>query len=817
MNRYVCIHGHFYQPPRENPWLEAVERQESAAPAHDWNERVTIECYRPNARARRLGEDGWLDAITNNYARISYNFGPTLLSWLEEHEPGVYDAILDADRISVRRFSGHGSAIAQAFNHLIMPLTNERDKKTQVIWGIEDFKHRFGRHPEGMWLPETACDTASLEALAEHGIRYTILAPRQCKSIRKLGDTGWQDVGEGVDPSRAYVVNLPSGRTINVFFYDGPVSQAVAFEQLLESGERFANRLMSGLSDDRGHTQLVHIGTDGETYGHHHRYGEMALAYTIEKIERSGVAKLTNYAEFLDIAPPEFEAEIHENSSWSCVHGVERWRSDCGCHSGGNAGWNQAWRAPLRKALDWLRDELAPRFEAAAAELLQDPWEARDAYVHLVLDRSSQVVDGFFRAHGARSLDRAERVRALQLLEMQRHAMYMYTSCGWFFDELSGIETVQVMRYAGRAIQLAEETLGIDLLDPFLERLGETHSNLPQLGSGRRVFDLLVRPSFVSLLDVGAHYGVDLLFEDLPAKCQVYCYDTERLALRREEAGQTALRVGQVRLTSRMTRETGVFSFASVHLGDHVVHAGVRPFRDDESFEKIAQDLADSFEHGDVAELIRTMDREFGKSTYSLRSLFREEQQRVISHVMRSKIDDVQDSIRRAYDNAAPLMRFVHSIGAEMPGPLAGAAFQVLNAELETCLNASELDHERLADLLDEAVRTGAALDIERIRDTLHRALRRLGRELRLDGARIDKLSKALELIPVLEEFPFEIDLSELQIAACTLRDEARAGLSVAAMGGDDAAEMWTVLFEKLADELKVRLDTRRSEAIADA
>jgi alpha-amylase/alpha-mannosidase (GH57 family) len=342
MERYLCIHGHFYQPPRENPWLEAVELQESAYPFHDWNERITDECYAANARSRILDERGRLDKILNTYEWISFNFGPTLLSWMQARRPDIYQMILEADRASRERFSGHGNALAQGYGHVILPLSNERDKRTQVLWGIRDFEHRFGRKPEGMWLPETAADTPTLEMLAEHGILFTILAPRQAAAFREIGAEAWAELKDGgIDPTRAYLCRLPSGRQINLFFYDGPVSQAVAFEKLLESGEKFMGRLTSAYDESRTWPQLVHIATDGETYGHHHRHGDMALSYAIHSINTNNVARLTNYGEYLHLHPPTHEVRIVESSSWSCIHGVERWRSNCGCNSGMNAGWNQ--------------------------------------------------------------------------------------------------------------------------------------------------------------------------------------------------------------------------------------------------------------------------------------------------------------------------------------------------------------------------------------------------------------------------------------------------------------------------------------------
>src|SRR5262245_60308306 len=403
MDRYICIHGHFYQPPRENAWLEFIEVQDSAYPFHDWNERVTAECYGPNGQSRILDGDGNIERIANNYSRISFNFGPTLLAWLAEKEPEVYRSILEADKESQSRFSGHGSAIAQSYSHSILPLSNPRDKYTQVLWGIRDFEFRFGRYPEGMWLPETAVDLETLDVLAELGIKFTILSPYQAKTVRRPRGRLRRDVNGGrIDPSVPYRVRLPSGRRIAVFFYDGPISQAIAFEHLLESGDTFASRLLSAFSDTRQWPQIVHIATDGETYGHHHKKGEMALAYALHHIESNNLAKLTNYAEYLERHPPTHQAEIWERTAWSCAHGVDRWTRNCGCNSGGHPGWNQEWRTPLRDTLDWLRDSITPRFEQKASEVFRDPWSARNEYIDVLLNRSLDNVNRFCRVQARR-------------------------------------------------------------------------------------------------------------------------------------------------------------------------------------------------------------------------------------------------------------------------------------------------------------------------------------------------------------------------------------------------------------------------------
>jgi alpha-amylase/alpha-mannosidase (GH57 family) len=545
-HRFVCVHGHFYQPPRENPWLETVETQDSAAPYHDWNERITAECYAPNGAARIVDGKNRILRITNNYARMSFNVGPTLLSWMQEKAPLTCAMIRDADRLSQHQFGGHGSAIAQVYNHIIMPLASTRDRETQIVWGIADFEHRYGRKPEGMWLAETAVDLESLDLLARHGIRFTILAPHQCARVRPLPgadapaaiatkapatktgsaedaattagwidtpDAGWKETPDaGVDTTQPYLVQTSPGHSIAVFFYDGPVSRAIAFDGLLNSGEAFAERLMGGFRESET-PQLAHVATDGESYGHHHRHGEMALAYALQLIEE-GDAKLTNYGQFLANFPPVQEAEIVENSSWSCFHGVERWRSDCGCN-GGKAGWNQKWRTPLRQALDWLRDCLAPLVDDATSALLTGADAARNDYISVILDRSQPSVDAFFARNSIRTLTTDERVRALQLMELERNAMLMYTSCGWFFDDISGIETVQIVTYAARVLELAAalfpETRGV-LEKGFTDLLAEAKSNEPQWRDGRYIYDEAIRPMLVDLEQVVAHYAISCVF-----------------------------------------------------------------------------------------------------------------------------------------------------------------------------------------------------------------------------------------------------------------------------------------------------------------
>lgn len=485
----MCIHGHWYQPPRENPFTGVVGDQPSAAPYRDWNERIHAECYEPNSRAEILAEDGAVRRRLNTYEYVSSDWGPSLLSWLEKHHPGTYRAVIDADARAMERFDGHGTAVAHPYNHIILPLANRRDKRTQILWGMADFEHRFDRKPEGMWLPETAVDLESLELMAEAGIRYTILSPYQAASVLDSGE--WIDVvGGRVDPRVPYRVQLFGGLEIVVFFYNGPLSREIAFNGLLEDGSLLAKRLVESLGEPNGEPHLSHVATDGETYGHHHRHGEMALAKAIEDLEIETGAQLTTYGQFLALSPPTRIARIIEGSSWSCPHGVDRWRADCGCHTGRYPEWSQEWRRHLREALDHLREETVADFESIGATVLDDPWVARDHYIGVILGESR---DEFLATHGQPDMSEAQRSLALGLLEIQRHAMTMYTSCGWFFDDISGLESVLVMRHAGRLIDLVRHRLNKDLEPGFLEILQRAESNIGH-HNGRDVYDDAVRP-----------------------------------------------------------------------------------------------------------------------------------------------------------------------------------------------------------------------------------------------------------------------------------------------------------------------------------
>ena len=806
MEKYICIHGHFYQPPRENPWLEEIEFQDGAYPYHDWNEKITAECYAPNASSRILDPQGKIIDIVNTYSKISFDFGPTLLSWMERNNPEVHQSIIEADRMSVERFSGHGSALAQAYNHMIMPLAGKRDKYTQVIWGIRDFEKRFGRSPEGMWLPETAVDTDTLEVLAEHGIKFTLLAPRQAKRIRKLGGQGeWIDVsGERVDPTRAYKCSLPSGKSISIFFYDGPVSQEISFGELLKNGGDFARRLTSLFYDRREHPQIVHLATDGETFGHHHRYGDMALSYALHYIESKNLARITNYGEYLEKHPPEYEVGIIENSSWSCVHGIDRWRGNCGCHSGMNPKWNQLWRRPLRETLDGLRDGLAPIYTYEASKYLKDPWEARNDYIDVLLNRSEENVEAFINKHAVRKLSAEDKINVLKLLETQRNAMLMYTSCGWFFDEVSGIETVQIIQYALKAIQYAEELNGTSLEAGFLEQLEKIPSNVYE--NALEPYELYMKAARSDLLRVGAHYSISSLFERYPQKARIYCYTAKSDIYSRAEAGKQALAIGKAVIKSNITWEEKTISFAVLHLGDHNVNAGVKEFSGDDEFLLMRDDVKSAFKRGDTPGIVRLMDRHFGKNIYSLLHLFRDEQRKVLDMILRLTYEGVDMSYRHIYEDNIAIMSFYHDLQKRLPKPFRLAAMYLLDTDLKKAFEEKELDMERLRELIEDAQKWSVKIDTTTIGYVASAWITGAMERLKEEPGDITLIEKINDVIKASTPLALPLDLWKAQNIYFNIGRVSHGAMKVKAERNDSAAKKWLESFLRLGHALHVKI-----------
>lgn len=770
--KYLTIHGHFYQPPRENPWLEDIELQDSAKPFHDWNERISYECYNPNAVSRVLDHQNRIIEIVNNYSLMSFNFGPTLMSWLEQNDHKTYERIIKADCQSVQEHSGHGNAIAQNYNHIIMPLANERDKYTQVIWGIKDFQYRFGRMPEGMWLAETAIDDETAEVMVNAGIKFTVLSPYQALKVKEMSNkkAEWQDVSWGnVDPARAYRYYLKNDpeKYLDIFFYDGAISKSVAFDHLLKDGEKFIRRLSDGVSDSRDYNQLVNIATDGESYGHHTKFGDMALSYVLKiKAEQAGF-KLTNYAEYLEKEPPRYEVLLKEPSSWSCFHGVERWNSDCGCSTGSQPGWNQKWRKPLRQALDYLRDELEEIYETSSSKYFDDPWDARNEYIDVILDRSEDSINKFFERVQKYNLSDSEKTEAIKLLELQRQEMLMYTSCGWFFCEVSGIETTQILKYSARAIQLAEEFSDKDLETGFLEILSEAKSNIFELGSGKNIYELYVKPSTVSLKQVVSHWAISSLYEDYSDETDIYCYKINKLDYRRFRKGRSDLVLGRIEIKSKVTLEQNDKIFAMLHFGGGDFHCAIKDFSGNSDYNKIKASLTSKYNSATMTEVIREIDEQFGKDYNTLKDLFIKERRFIVNELLQDKLEKFSSSFVNMYsEGRTPIMQ-LQEIDLEVPEEFRLVAEYTLSKQFnQTILEAAKvLDEDTVQKTLDvknEANKLGAKLDKKPAQEIFNEKITR-NLAVLADNLEVHQAQKVLNLLTVSKQLEVEPCVREAQ------------------------------------------------------
>jgi alpha-amylase/alpha-mannosidase (GH57 family) len=766
--RLLTLHGHFYQPPRENPWIEEIEVQDSAEPFHDWNERIAVECYGPNGAARLKGAEDRIQEIVNNYRHLSFNFGPTLLAWLERFRPDVYARVLEADAQSVED-RGHGNALAQGYSHAILPLASPRDRLTQIRWGLADFRRRFQREAEGFWLPETAADTPTLAALAGEGIRFTVLSPYQARRVRPPGGE-WQDASDArFDPTRPYRVRAGE-REMVVFFYDGHIARDLAFGGALSSADALVRRLQGGFDPGRRHPEILTIAFDGETLGHHKKGGDEVLAAAVRRLSREGDPRIVNLGQALDLLPAEWEAEIAQGSSWSCAHGVERWRSDCGCQVGGEPGWRQAWREPLLQALEGLRDRLGEIFEREAARLLPDPWRTRDRFVEVVLDPERRDAEGFLRREAGRSLGEEEVVKALRLLEMQRQALLMFTSCGWFFAEISGLETVQVMKYAARATQLARDATGIDLEPAFENALARAPSNRESYGDGRRVYEALVKPSVVTLDGVAAHLAIASAVRAAPDQGAVFCYRYRLEGRREAQSGPATLSSGRMLLESVTTRERTDVLSCVLHFGAADFRCGIAPFRGAAQQAEVEGALYAKLERVSFARVLREIDRFFPGRDYALRDLFLDERRRVARSLLEGTLRRYEADYQEIFEDNERLMEFLREIDSPIPGPLRVAADVTLTGRLldvmararrgEVSLRAAET---QLTAVVGLARRLGAHLRLQPVRlDVEGLVLERL-RAL-VDGKTpAARAAEASEILALAERLGLRLDLWEAQ------------------------------------------------------
>lgn len=769
--KFLTIHGHFYQPPRENPWLEAIELQDSALPFHDWNERICKECYNPNSVSRIVDNKNQILDIVNNYQYMSFNFGPTLLSWMEEFAPLTYERIIKADIDSISEHSGHGNALAQVYNHMIMPLANAHDKETQVKWGIRDFEYRFGRKPEGIWLAETAVDDATLKVLVDNGIKFTILSPYQALKIRKTGDKEWQDVSWGnIDPARSYKYTLKcdSKKSIDLFFYDGAISRSVAFDELLKDGNRFIKRLKEGVSETRNYPQLVNIATDGESYGHHTKFGDMALSYVLKiKAEDEGF-KITNYAEYLDKYESDYEVDIKQASSWSCFHGVGRWKEDCGCSTGGHPGWNQKWREPLRNALDYLRDELAKVFEAEGPKYFNDnPWTIRNKYIDVILDRNYITIRKFQKENFKPDLTEEQKVKGMELLEIQRQAMLMYTSCGWFFSEISGIETVQIMKYAARAMQLVARFTNEDFETHFKDILSQAKSNIAEFGTGKDIYERFVKPSVVTAKQIACLWAISSLYQDFEDEEDVYCYTVKRHSYQKVQKGSSNFLVGHIEISSKVTLQKADLMFALMQYAGGDFHCAIKEFSNDAEFNELQATLIKTFALNPITEIIRTLDEKFGKEYFTLKDIFIEERKKILQILLKDQLEKFGNTYKEMYDQGKGSIYHMQNLGLEIPKEFKISAEYALSHRYNDLLAGSDGFVEtpiiqQIKDINFEAKRMNIAIDkTPSNKNFAKRIITNLNRLTK--SFEIQQADTIIELFEIVEKLDLQIDISEAQ------------------------------------------------------
>jgi alpha-amylase/alpha-mannosidase (GH57 family) len=785
---FVVVHGHFYQPPRENPWIEEIELEESAYPFPNWNARITRECYTPNTCARIRDDQLRLLDIVNNFRNINFNVGPTLLSWLARNAPVTYERILAADGESLARL-GFGNAIAQAYNHVILPLANPRDRKTEILWGLKDFAVRFQRQADAMWLPETAVNMEVLRELAEHGMRYVILSPWQARRVRPFRGGAWQDVSNGnIDTTQPYrfYVEADKGKTnrkfIDIFFYNGQAAAELSFGDLLSDSGRLLDYLGASLSPDRPRPQLLNVATDGETFGHHKHFAEMGLAYALSRLcpERDWV--VTNFRAYLEAQPPVQEVEIAlgpqgEGTAWSCAHGVGRWGRDCGCNTGGEPGWNQKWRAPLRQAFDFLNEKLALIFTQEGSRYLADPWAARNNYIDVILDRRAESREAFFSRHGVSGLTAANQVQALKLLEMERHVLLMYTSCGWFFSDLAGLETLQVMKYAARALQLGQQFSQENLEAPFLSILGEAKSNRKEMGSGRDLYLNRIRPSVITFPKLVNHFSISLL-NDRQRKQHfpIYHYRPELLDYEEKSQGGLDLAVGRVKLTSGITLNSQTLGYATLFLGSYLYRTQVKEGQTESDFDDMVTTLFKALEETpeDIANALAAY---FGAKYYSVRDMFQREKRDILRTSLQKVQDETELELLRGFTEAQPLLFTLAEEGFTIPPLFRLATTTTLSRRIIQILYAWATggeEHQPKRDL-EDIVNISTKLNIHLTDDPAGRLLASIVEQRLVALAQEFNLPRAIGVDRILSlsaQLPVDVDFMEAQNLFFQLMEE---------------------------------------------
>lgn len=716
--KYACIHGHFYQPPRENPYTEVINRQDSAYPFHDWNEVVGFQCYGPNAFSRLLNDDRKIINIINNYQYISFNFGPTLLSWLKQKHSAIYDEVIIADKKSIEFFNGHGSAIAQVYNHIIMPLATRKDKEIQVTWGIQDFEMHYGRKPEGMWLSETAVDIETLEVLAENHIKFTILSPYQAREIREEYEGYYHPINKDtLNTNKPYRVDLPSGKSIVVFFYSADVAHQLSFGDLLNSGDAFYNKIRQQFNFNSSDTEIFNVALDGETFGHHHKHGDMALAYCINKVLTSADVRLVNYGRFLDLYNVTTRVHIHERTSWSCAHGIERWNSNCGCRGGGDPSWNQQWRGPLRAALNALNGRADTFFHSIAQNYFKDVDEVLNNYVEVINNRTRDFTYIFFSRYANKKLNNDDIILLARIFEMKRNTHLMFTSCGWFFTELTGIETVQLLMYADRVIQIYESLAeDVSMIKEFLTLLKSSKSNIPEHKDAEHIYKKWVRPNRQSLAQIAI---LNSLLQSIESEGDVLDKNLPKVELKnmqRYEMGYMRALKGTFIIESNITFSKRYFYFSLFQLSRANFLGYYNISSEPSENPADTYHLLDTQSLGNINVLLDKVKKKY-RQTYALSSLLPEYQALVLEVISNKEQRVVETQMEDIYKRNYPLAMQYLQANIKLPLHLKNVLDFYLVENLKKVLSVEHYHFQKLESIVADIIKWKVSIKHEE--DTL--------------------------------------------------------------------------------------------------
>ena len=756
-NVFITIHGHFYQPPRENPWTEQIELQPSAQPFHNWNARINKECYKANCFARILNSENLIENIINNFQYISFNIGPTLMKWIKENSKETYYKILEADKNSIELYSGHGNAIAQVYNHTILPLAKNKDKHTQILWGIEDFKTHFKREPEAIWLAETAVNQDTIDVLVEFNLKYIILSPFQACKVRPLGKKKWTDVSTGnIDITMPYKQYSRDGRSINIFFYNHTISSAIGFEHLLTNSYLLVEKFQQFIWD-ANRPILISTCTDGESYGHHEKFGEMCLAHFIKHSSQKHGLTLTNYGQFLELYKPTHEVQIKsgfqgEGTAWSCAHGVGRWIRNCGCSDGGYPSWNQHWRTPLREAFNWLHDQILKAYQIKASHLLKDLQQAKNSYINIISNRNPENRREFLKKFCTKkNITDHESALIFRFMEALYQCQLLFTSCAWFFADISGLEPIQNLKYAARAIQLIKIYLKNDLENDFLNKLIFIKSNNASQGTAKDIYNKEVKSSIINYKMIVSNYAIVsfILNEFKPRK--IYNYNIEPVNHEQRKNINKPLEKGMVWLHDNYTGEKlGYIYF--------LFPKSIRNMR------CYTLNNKENFEFNITT--IETIEQEISILTnekyYTIKDLFTDNREQIIKLAFSKQMKQTEKMLDKLYDKNIELLETFYETRLPIPKILKTLCEYVYSNKIDNTLikqDSQSLESEKIAETFKYANRLGFNVKSEKIQKDIDRLFKNQLYLLENGPNNEDYVKNILEILNLADSLSLSLDL----------------------------------------------------------